>query len=146
VRWLADECVHCEVVDALRAEGRDVLYAAEFHTQSKDTALAAEALKEGRLLLTEDKDFREIVYRPALSSAGVVRLRFATSRRARKWSCLRRAIEEHGDDLYKRFTVITESRVRSRALVRRSRLLISLCEEVGRMNYLPIKGSNSRRP
>ena len=62
MHWLADECVHSPVVDELRNVGHDVVYAAEVARQTADVLLADEALREQRILLTEDKDFGEIVF------------------------------------------------------------------------------------
>jgi predicted nuclease of predicted toxin-antitoxin system len=65
VRWLADECVHSDVVNALRVAGHDVLYAAESARQTADTILIDEAHSRGRILLTEDKDFGDLTFRDA---------------------------------------------------------------------------------
>jgi predicted nuclease of predicted toxin-antitoxin system len=62
MRWLADECVHAPVVMGLRSDGHDVIYAAETATQTVDRGLAEEAHRTGRILLTEDRDFGELVF------------------------------------------------------------------------------------
>jgi predicted nuclease of predicted toxin-antitoxin system len=57
VRWLADECVAAPLVAWLRGAGHDVLYVAEAAAGLSDADVIALALRENRLLLTEDKDF-----------------------------------------------------------------------------------------
>jgi predicted nuclease of predicted toxin-antitoxin system len=116
VRWFADECVHAVVVRELRAAGHDVVYAAEVARQAKDVTLANRAAREGRIFLTEDKDFGEIAFLNPLASQPIVLLRISSQRRHMKWSQLRAAIAEHGEMLARSFTVIGEARTRVRPL------------------------------
>ena len=57
LRFLADESCDFAVVRALRAKGYDVLAVSEFMQRSDDRDLIDLAYREGRILLTEDKDF-----------------------------------------------------------------------------------------
>jgi predicted nuclease of predicted toxin-antitoxin system len=75
VRILADENVPRSIVAWLRSSGSEVLYAAESHRQTPDVALLAEAQTYGAVLITEDKDFGELVFRNHLNSHGVILLR-----------------------------------------------------------------------
>jgi predicted nuclease of predicted toxin-antitoxin system len=75
MRILADENVPRVIVDWLRDTGHDVLYAAETRKQTSDTDLLAEAETQGYLMMTEDKDFGELIFRDHLNSHGVVLLR-----------------------------------------------------------------------
>jgi len=63
MRWLGDECVSASLVMALRAAGHDVFYVAETAAGLSDTDVIALASRENRLLLTEDKDFGDLVFR-----------------------------------------------------------------------------------
>ena len=63
MKFLADECCETSVVDALRTDGHDVLYAMESMRGATDEDLLTRAFAEERILLTEDKDFGELVYR-----------------------------------------------------------------------------------
>ena len=63
MRWLADECVAAPLVARLREAGLDVTYMAEIAPAATDPEAIARAHHEGRLLLTEDKDFGELVFR-----------------------------------------------------------------------------------
>jgi predicted nuclease of predicted toxin-antitoxin system len=62
VRWLADECVAAPLVNSLRAAGHDVTYVAEVAASLGDTDVIALAMRENRVLLTEDKDFGDLVF------------------------------------------------------------------------------------
>jgi predicted nuclease of predicted toxin-antitoxin system len=61
VRWLADECVAAPLVAFLRSLGHDVRYVGEAASGVSDAEVVALALRERRLLLTEDKDIRILV-------------------------------------------------------------------------------------
>ena len=115
MRWLADECVAAPLVVFLRAHGHDVLYIAEAAAGLSDAEVIALALRENRLLLTEDKDFGDLVFRRERTVPGVVLMRADL-----KIPCealrLEAAIVRYGDGLFGRYTVIEEGRVRSRRL------------------------------
>jgi predicted nuclease of predicted toxin-antitoxin system len=117
VRWLADECVDAPLVTQLRAAGHDVTYMAEVASATADTEIIARAHVEQRILLTEDKDFGELVFRRRLPVPGLVLLRIAPERNTLKWPRLSAAMGTLGDDLIGRYTVVDEARVRSRSLV-----------------------------
>jgi hypothetical protein len=111
LRWLADECGHAAVVRELRDAGHDVLLTADVPRRS-DHTLAGEASADSRILLTDDKDFGEIVFREGRVTSGIVLIRIPPSRWRLMWPNLRDAISRHGEDLYKFFTVVEEGRIR----------------------------------
>jgi hypothetical protein len=63
VRWPVDECADADLVTLLRASGHDVVYMAEVAPRSADAEVMHRADRENRLLLTEDKDFGDLVFR-----------------------------------------------------------------------------------
>ena len=63
MRWLVDECLDAGLVARLREDGHDVIYAAEIAPAASDVALLDLARTQERLLLTEDKDFGDLVIR-----------------------------------------------------------------------------------
>lgn len=116
VRWLADECVAAPLVALLRTNGHDVLYVAEAAAGLSDADVIVLALREQRLLLTEDKDFGDLVFRRERAVPGVVLLRIAPENHALRSVRVEAAIERYGDGLFGRYTVIEEGRFRSRRL------------------------------
>jgi predicted nuclease of predicted toxin-antitoxin system len=69
---LADEGVDAQIVAKLRSKGHDVLYVAEMDPGISDESVLKLANEHGALLITEDKDFGELVYRQGLIYLGVV--------------------------------------------------------------------------
>jgi predicted nuclease of predicted toxin-antitoxin system len=117
LRWLADECVSVKLVTSLRAAGHDVVYATEQYRSAKDRDLLALATQDKRLLLTEDRDFGELIFgRSASAASGVVFMRIADERAHLAWPRLEAAIERFGNTLFGRFLVVEETRFRSRML------------------------------
>ena len=116
MRWLADECVAAPLVAFLRTGGHDVLYVAEVAAGLNDSDVIALALREKRLLLTEDKDFGDLVFRRERAIPGVVLMRVRPEYSALKAVRLAAAIERYGERLFGRYMVIEEGRFRSRRL------------------------------
>jgi predicted nuclease of predicted toxin-antitoxin system len=77
MRLLADENFPRQIIEALRAEGHDVLWARTDCSGWKDTVLLEFAESEARLILTLDKDFWQIAVqrRVPLEQSGVVLFR-----------------------------------------------------------------------
>jgi predicted nuclease of predicted toxin-antitoxin system len=77
MRLLADENFPKPIVDALRAEGHDVLWARTDLAGASDFALLDRAESEARIILTLDKDFWQIAVqrRSPLEQSGVVLFR-----------------------------------------------------------------------
>jgi predicted nuclease of predicted toxin-antitoxin system len=114
MRWLADECVAATLVALLRSDGHDVLYVAEVAAGLSDADVVALALQEKRLLLTEDKDFGDLVFRRERAVPGVVLMRVDTDNSKLKAARLAAAIDQYGDGLFGRYMVIERGRFRSR--------------------------------
>jgi predicted nuclease of predicted toxin-antitoxin system len=116
VRWLVDECVDAGVISSLRSWGHDIVDIAEAAPSITDDGVVRLARDEHRLLLTEDKDFGELIFRHAVRVPGLVLIRMAPELRLRKSARLKTAIDAYGDGLLGRYTVIEPGRIRSRVL------------------------------
>jgi len=116
MRWLLDECVDAGLVEQLRQNGHDVVYMSDVAPRASDAEVMNRAERETRLLLMEDKDFGDLVFRQRRSVPGIILLRIGALQRNRKWERLLAAIDRFGDTLLGRYTVIETSRFRSRPL------------------------------
>jgi predicted nuclease of predicted toxin-antitoxin system len=72
MRFLADESCDFAVVRALRSADHDVLAIAEVSPREEDQDVMERAVREGRLLITEDKDFGQLVYAKIEKTGGVI--------------------------------------------------------------------------
>ena len=95
MRFLADESCDFVVVIALRNAGHDVLAVAEVARGAKDIDVMGLARQEARILVTEDKDFGQLVYAGGQGGVGVVLVRFPS------WA--RRQLAAAAVDLVARF-------------------------------------------
>lgn len=102
------------VADALRALGHDVAEARDLGPGTPDLDILAHAVREGRLVLTMDKDFGDLVYRSRLPHAGILLLRLRDESVASKVAATRAVFEKYGDGLAGRFSVYRDGRFRIR--------------------------------
>lgn len=72
--FLADENISHYVLERLRAAGFDVAAIGVTNPGASDGDVLAMAKREGRILITEDRDFGELVVRQRLEVQGVVLL------------------------------------------------------------------------
>lgn len=112
MRFLADESCDFAAVQALRAAGHDVVAVAEVARGAEDSAIVDLARSEGRILLTEDKDFGQFVFAAAHRSAGVLLLRWPVTARSMLGSAMVELVASHGDSLQGSFAVVEPGRVR----------------------------------
>ena len=73
LRFLADESCDFAAVNALRADGFDVLSVAQNSSGATDERVIELALLECRILLTEDKDFGELIVVQRRPHSGIIR-------------------------------------------------------------------------
>lgn len=111
---LADECVAGEVVARLRADGHAVEVAGDTAAGAADDDVLARAAESGRVLLTADKDFGELVYRLRRANAGVVLLRLAGVAAEERAVLVSGVFRERSAELPGSFTVIDRDTVRVR--------------------------------
>ena len=112
MNFLADESCAGPVVRTLREAGHDVVALAEVARGATDEQVLELALNEKRILITEDRDFGELVYARGRSSAGVILVRFDSRARQTKPLTVVEAVSKLGSRLHGGFTVIDAGRVR----------------------------------
>ncbi len=109
MNFLADECCDAGLVDALRHEGHDVAFVMESMRGASDTDVLQRAQQEERILLTEDKDFGELVYRLHRTVPGIILLRFDPEDREKKRARLAAFLRHEADRLRQAFVVLVVS-------------------------------------
>ena len=120
MRFLADESCDFGVVRSLREAGFDVMAICEISPRATDDAVIDLAIRDNRLLLTEDKDFGQLMQATAEPSAGVILLRFPARVRKMLPEAVLRLVRERADRLSACFAVVQPGRIRISRTVKRS--------------------------
>jgi predicted nuclease of predicted toxin-antitoxin system len=114
--FLADECCDALVVRTLRELGHDVTYVAELAPGLTDTDVLAQSVSEERILLTEDRDFGELVFKRQAMAHGIVLLRILPEDRQQKPTRITALVEDHQDELQGSIVIVTLNTIRIRPL------------------------------
>jgi predicted nuclease of predicted toxin-antitoxin system len=112
MNFLADESCAGPVIRALREAGHDVVAVVEVAKGATDEQVLERALNDQRVLITEDRDFGELVHARSRSSAGVILVRFHSRARRAKPATVVEAVAKLGSRLRDAFTVVEPGRVR----------------------------------
>jgi predicted nuclease of predicted toxin-antitoxin system len=112
IKFLADVNVEKPIVDFLAEKGYDIKWIQDYDCAMSDEALLQTANDEKRLLLTNDKDFGELVFLQKKLSSGVVLIRVKGQDTALKVSLVKKLLECRSDRLRNHFTVITRKKIR----------------------------------
>jgi predicted nuclease of predicted toxin-antitoxin system len=112
MRFLVDECTGPAVARWLRSQNHEVFSVFEEARGLDDDTLIRKAQEEEWILITNDKDFAQKVYREGHAHHGVILLRLQDERAPMKIDCLRRLLQNYADKLPGQFVVVTETRIR----------------------------------
>jgi predicted nuclease of predicted toxin-antitoxin system len=118
MRFLADENVSREVVRRLLAVGHEVISIAETEPGSSDRDVLKIAKSGNCILITEDRDFGELVIRQKLEVRGVILLELDRLSNAADAILVTEIVAGHADKLSDNLIVIEPTRVRIRPLPR----------------------------
>lgn len=114
MRFIADECLDGRIERRLIADGHDLVVVRTQLLGYKDSAVLELANARDCLLLTEDKDFGELVFRLRAIHAGVVLVRLHGLPGAEQAELVSRIIREHEERMKNAFTVIGRHGLRIR--------------------------------
>lgn len=112
MRFLVDECVGPTVARWLEQQGHDVVSVYHHSRGADDNVLLQMAFSESRILITNDKDFGQIVFREGMPHKGVILFRLVDERKANKIAVLERLLQAYSLHLLNNFVVVTEDAVR----------------------------------
>lgn len=112
MRFLADESCDFAVVRALRTAGYDVLAVSEISPRAEDAEVMNLAFRGERVLLTEDKDFGQLVFAQGQGTRGVIFLRYPASARREISKDVVRLVKQGEEELMGCFVVVQPGRVR----------------------------------
>ena len=104
------------MANALKNKNYDVIYAGEDFPDADDEYILEKAEKDNRILITNDKDFGELIFRYRKSSRGVILLRLKIDFPDYRIKVVLMLIKKLGIGLNKKFVVASEDRIRIKKL------------------------------
>ena len=116
MRFLADDCLDGRLIARLRGAGLDVAAVRDVCRGARDREVLARARGEGRVLLTEDKDFGELALRIGEPAPGIVLFREVAADVDQAVAAFEALLASHGSELRASFAVVRGGRVRLRRL------------------------------
>lgn len=114
MKFLVDECTGTSVVACLRSEGHDAMAVVEVMPEADDEEILDRAVREGRIVVTNDKDFGELVFRSGWEHRGVVLLRLRDERAENKVRIIKAVLAQVGERLRNHYIVASEAGIRVR--------------------------------
>ena len=115
MKFLLDESAELRLAAYLREQGHDVTaVAVDYQASIKDEEVLAIAQAESRILITNDTDFGELVFKQRRPHYGVILFRFSDLPLSDKIAALRELLAEYPKDLTE-FVVLAPGSVRIRS-------------------------------
>ena len=112
MRFLVDECTGSKVAHWLGEEGHEVFSVFDEARGLSDKQILEKAVAEDWLLVTNDKDFGEKIFREKIPHKGIILIRLDDERAEIKIKVLQRLLSTFGGSLKNQFIVVTEKSVR----------------------------------
>ena len=112
MRFLVDECTGSRVATWLAENGHEVFSVYNEARGSTDNEILMKAFTETWILITNDKDFGELVFRQRRPHHDVVFLRLDDERSIAKIDALEKLLAKYAERLADRFVVVTDTQIR----------------------------------
>jgi predicted nuclease of predicted toxin-antitoxin system len=112
MKFLADVNIEKPIVDEMRKMGYDITWVTEINYYLEDIEIFKLAKNENRILLTNDKDFGEIVFRQRLTPAGIILFRIKGQDVREKVKSLKKLLTFYKDKIARHFVVVTKEKIR----------------------------------
>jgi predicted nuclease of predicted toxin-antitoxin system len=111
---LADENIFQDIIKALREAGFEVYSIYENQRGTKDVDIVQLSKNPPRIILTEDKDFGDLVFAHQHKDISVILLRYTFSETDTITTILMDLLRNKTHDLWGKFTTVTTKKVRIR--------------------------------
>ena len=112
MKFLVDECAGPSVAAWLTSLGHDVYSVFDESPGMADDDVLSKAHSDGRILITNDKDFGEMIFRERRPHRGVIFLRLTDERSPNKVAVLKKVLDSHSRRIENQFVTATENRIR----------------------------------
>ena len=112
MRFLVDECSGPVLARWLKNEGYDVFSVYDEARGATDNEILKQAFSEKRILITNDKDFGDKIFRDQNLHKGIILLRLGDERSKNKISVIQKLLENYSSELNDNFVVVMEHKIR----------------------------------
>jgi predicted nuclease of predicted toxin-antitoxin system len=112
MRFLVDECTGPAVAAWLNQQGHDVFSVYDQWPGASAGDLLDLAYRDDWMLITNDRDFGELIFREGRPHRGVIFLRLDDERAANKIRVLGQLLSNYASQLPNQFVVVTQTHVR----------------------------------
>lgn len=114
MKFIVDECTGPTVAKWLASEGHNILSISPDRKGISDKEILKIAVSEERILITNDKDFGELIFKNRQSHCGVIFLRLTDETSRNKVLVLKNLTQNHQQIIEKgHFVVMPEKSIRS---------------------------------
>ncbi len=112
MRFLIDECTGSKVANWLRGKNDEVFSVFDEARGISDDEVLTKAANENWILITNDKDFGEMIFRERRTHHGIIFLRLDDEKATNKIQVLEKLLENYAEKLPEQFVTVTETKVR----------------------------------
>lgn len=112
LKFIADVNVEKVIVDYLLEEGYDVKWIPDYNCEMLDEDLLEMAKVEGRILITNDKDFGELIFLQKRLSIGIILIRIKGQKVEGKLKLIKKLFQNYRNKLLNNFVIITDKELR----------------------------------
>ena len=112
MRFIVDECSGPLVAEHLKKEGHIVFSVYEEARGIDDEKVLRLAFEGDYILITNDKDFGDLIFRLKMKHKGVILLRLEDERATNKIKILDGVLKKYSNNIKANFCVVTEKTVR----------------------------------
>lgn len=114
MRILADENIDYPVIRNLRELGFEVFSIMDMHQGEDDNFVLSVANELDCILLTNDKDFGDLVIRKQLPHKGVILLRLSSQSVTEISDVVVKILQTYSEQIINKFTLVSDTKIRIR--------------------------------
>ena len=112
IKFLANVNVEKPLVDFLDEKGFDIKWITNIDKRMPDARVCEIANKEQRVIITNDKDFGEIVFLQKKITYGVILLRIKGQNSSEKIILIEKLLDKYPDKIAYHFVIVTKEKFR----------------------------------
>lgn len=112
MKFLIDESIEYRIVTFLRNIGYNTLSVVESFPSLDDKTILSIAYNENRIIITNDKDFGELIYKLQLPHKGIILFRLFEENYQSKEDKLQLILKKFKSKLQNTFTIVSKNKIR----------------------------------